>query len=308
MLKPAFTIVIMPTRRARVIRIRVPRAVLFAGVAVGAVVALVAIVAIWRGIVLQAQVDAYARLRTADLGLRVQLRKDTDRVQHFQGQMQRLRTLDRKLRLIADLNGKRPAPSMYGIGGFNGASLQAPLADPPGDRAQQPVADRLNALNKDLKRLGKLARYEDTSFNSLQTHLEERHDFIEHTPYRWPLKGFISSGFGPRRDPFTGQPSFHPGIDIVAPKGTIVRAPADGIVTFADHDPTLGNMLVIDHGYGVISRYGHLSAFLVHAGERVKRGDPIGRVGSTGRSTGPHLHYEVRVNDVAINPLKILIK
>lgn len=298
----------MPSSRARAIRIQVSRLVLLGGMV--AAVALVALgtVAIWRAAMLQANLASYQQLRIADLQQRVRLRKATVQVQHYQKQMAGIREMDRKLRLIADLNGKRPAPSMYGIGGFDGDTVEGLSGDPPAARGTQPVPLRVRALEKEIKRLTVLARYEDGSFNNLQTHLEEQHDLIEHTPYRWPIKGFISSPFGPRRDPFTGQPSFHPGLDIVAPKGTIVRAPADGIVTFADHDPTLGNMLVIDHGYGVITRYGHLSAFLVQAGERVKRGDPIGRVGSTGRSTGPHLHYEIRVNDVAINPLKILIK
>jgi murein DD-endopeptidase MepM/ murein hydrolase activator NlpD len=152
-----------------------------------------------------------------------------------------------------------------------------------------------------------MVRYQEESFNSLKAYLADKQDLIQRTPYRWPVRGFLSSTFGPRTDPFTGNSRLHEGIDIVAPKGTPVKAPADGIITYAGLDPSLGTMLVLDHGYGVITRYGHLNANLVREGQRVKRGDSIATVGSSGRSTGPHLHYEIRINDVSINPLKLII-
>ncbi len=125
-------------------------------------------------------------------------------------------------------------------------------------------------------------------------------------PNIWPVEGPITAGFGERIDPFNGEGAFHSGIDIAAPVGTGVIAPADGVVVFADFDAGYGRMIILDHGHGITTRYGHLSSFAVIAGQHVHRGDIIGYVGLSGRSTGPHLHYEVRINDTPVNPHKYL--
>ena len=117
---------------------------------------------------------------------------------------------------------------------------------------------------------------------------------------------WFSHGFGWRKDPFTGRREFHRGIDIVAPVNTGVQASADGVVARSGRSPDLGNVLEIAHGYGYLTRYAHLNEFLVRRGDRVKRGELIGRVGSTGRSTGPHLHYEVFRDGRRVNPWKHL--
>lgn len=125
-------------------------------------------------------------------------------------------------------------------------------------------------------------------------------------PSLWPVEGPISGSFGERIDPFNGEGAFHSGIDISAPFGTAVVAPADGTVLFADFMGGYGRAVVVDHGHGVTTRYGHLSSFVVVPGQHVRRGDTIAYVGLTGRSTGPHLHYEVRINDTPVNPHKYL--
>jgi len=116
----------------------------------------------------------------------------------------------------------------------------------------------------------------------------------------------ISSGFGERPDPILGTPAFHPGMDLVATMGTPIHATADGKVVFAGPDGGYGNMVEIDHGNGLKTRYGHMSRILVKQGDRVREGDVIGKVGSTGRSTGPHLHYEVRVDDSPVDPVSFM--
>jgi murein DD-endopeptidase MepM/ murein hydrolase activator NlpD len=125
-------------------------------------------------------------------------------------------------------------------------------------------------------------------------------------PTLWPVEGFVTASFGERIDPFNGEGSFHSGIDISSSYGHPVIAPADGIVTFADNMSGYGRMITIDHGQGISTRYGHLSGFAVATGQTVHRGDIIGYVGLSGRSTGPHLHYEVRIHDAAVNPHKYL--
>ncbi|MFZ0961028.1 MAG: M23 family metallopeptidase [Terriglobia bacterium] len=126
------------------------------------------------------------------------------------------------------------------------------------------------------------------------------------TPSIWPVRGIITAGFGQRMDPFTGEGEFHTGVDIAAPVGTPIRAAADGILFFAGRDANYGNEALIDHGYGLTTKYAHLSSLCVAVGQEVRRGQVIGTVGSTGRSTGPHLHYEVLVGGTPVNPAKYL--
>ena len=128
----------------------------------------------------------------------------------------------------------------------------------------------------------------------------------EFTPSLWPVVGKLTAGFGERLDPFSGEGAFHTGVDISSQYGTAVRATADGVVIGAEEHVGYGRLVVLDHGYGVTTFYGHLSAFNVTPGQRVNRGDVIGYVGVSGRSTGPHVHYEVRINGAPVNPMRYL--
>lgn len=125
-------------------------------------------------------------------------------------------------------------------------------------------------------------------------------------PNLWPVEGHITGSFGERIDPFNGEGAFHSGVDISTGFGTPVIAPADGTVVYADFLGGYGRAIMIDHGHGVTTRFGHLANFAVIAGQHIQRGDTIGYVGLSGRSTGPHLHYEVRINDTPVNPYKYL--
>ncbi len=125
-------------------------------------------------------------------------------------------------------------------------------------------------------------------------------------PSLWPVEGPVTGSFGERTDPFNGEGAFHCGVDISASVGQPVVAPADGIVVFADFMGGYGKAIVLDHGHGITTRYGHLANFAISSGQYVHRGDTIGYVGLSGRSTGPHLHYEVRINDTPVNPHKYL--
>jgi murein DD-endopeptidase MepM/ murein hydrolase activator NlpD len=125
-------------------------------------------------------------------------------------------------------------------------------------------------------------------------------------PNLWPVEGQVTGSFGERTDPFNGEGAFHTGVDIAAAVGQPVVAPADGVVTFADFMGGYGRAIVLEHGHGINTRYGHLSGFAVAPGQHVHRGEIIGFVGLSGRSTGPHLHYEVRINDTPVNPYKYL--
>jgi murein DD-endopeptidase MepM/ murein hydrolase activator NlpD len=146
----------------------------------------------------------------------------------------------------------------------------------------------------------------ENRLDTVRNGVERRQALAAATPSIWPVVGWLSSPFGSRRDPFTGGADFHPGLDISADYGVPVHAPADGVVTSAGASGNYGNLVVVDHGYGITTRYGHLSRFGVSPGVHVHRGDVIGYVGSTGRSTNAHLHYEILLNGQLTNPLKLL--
>ena len=125
-------------------------------------------------------------------------------------------------------------------------------------------------------------------------------------PSLWPVRGYVTGHFGQRIDPFLGEGMFHSGLDISAPYSTEVIAPADGLIVYTGPISGYGNLIKVSHGYGLSTRMAHLSKFSVVVGQQVKRGQIVGLVGSTGRSTGPHLHYEVLVNEVPVNPARYL--
>jgi murein DD-endopeptidase MepM/ murein hydrolase activator NlpD len=161
---------------------------------------------------------------------------------------------------------------------------------PPQDTPNASLLDQANAV------MDALSRY------------KAARDAMESAPVHQPLANArrVSSGYGNRRDPFTHGRAFHAGIDFPQPQGTVVMSAGDGVVSFVGQRSGYGNCVEVDHGNGLITRYGHLSAFLVKEGQAVKTGSPIAKVGSTGRSTGPHLHFEVRRNDVPVDPAAFL--
>ncbi|MYE07705.1 MAG: M23 family metallopeptidase, partial [Oligoflexia bacterium] len=141
----------------------------------------------------------------------------------------------------------------------------------------------------------------------LTERLYERRDIMSSTPSILPAKGWISSHFGYRQYPFTGAVSLHEGMDIAAFPGTPVYAPADGVVVFAGYRKGYGNVIVIDHGYELSTLYGHLSDIMVSRWQKTQRRQVIGTIGSTGNSSGPHLHYEVRISNVPVDPSKYIL-
>jgi murein DD-endopeptidase MepM/ murein hydrolase activator NlpD len=141
---------------------------------------------------------------------------------------------------------------------------------------------------------------------SVKSQIETQHALAKATPSMWPVAGYLSSYFGRRPDPFTGEPDYHSGLDIAAELGTPIKATADGTVDSAGYNGNYGKSIVINHGFGIATRFGHLSSYNVRPGQDVRRGQIIGYVGSTGRATSTHLHYEILVNGQPINPLRLL--
>lgn len=146
----------------------------------------------------------------------------------------------------------------------------------------------------------------ENNLTLLQQVVEKRFEKLQFTPTLWPVTGRIGSHYGKRLDPFTGIAETHAGLDISSLYGSVVHAPAAGVVIYSARKSDYGNLIILDHGDGLTTRFGHLSRYQVHSGQRIAKGDVIGYVGTTGRSTSPHLHYEVRLNDHPVNPRNYL--
>jgi murein DD-endopeptidase MepM/ murein hydrolase activator NlpD len=161
---------------------------------------------------------------------------------------------------------------------------------------------------KDIKRISEKAEGVERNLSQLVVFFENEKAILASTPTIWPTKGYLASPFGWRNDPFTGKRTFHRGYDIVTAVGNPVVATADGVVVRCRYDKIGGNTVVISHRGGYTTRYLHLQKWLVKPGQKVKRGDTIGLVGSTGKATGPHVHYEVQVNGRPVNPYRYILE
>lgn len=225
----------------------------------------------------------------------VQLQTFADKINDMETELARLRSLDTKIRVITNTTNEEPKVkserlSLGGQGGPEGVQLS--FKDETFLRDMINRLDRLNAEIMD----------QEKSLHELHSSLEDQESILASTPSIWPTNGYLSSGFGYRESPFGSNYEFHDGLDISAPAGTPVLAAADGVITLAGRYGDTGNTVSIDHGYGYETGYGHMSAIYVTEGQKVERGQKIGSVGNTGRSTGPHLHYAVKVAGSKVNP------
>ena len=208
-----------------------------------------------------------------------------------------LDNFEQKIRIIANLEPNNGGSSIFGVGGSDPEDLD------PATMMEQDYQELVRDMHVEISEIDQASHNQQQSFSSIFSQLEGKRNLLAATPSIRPLKGWISSRFGYRESPFTGRREFHRGLDIATHAGSPILAPADGLVTYAGPKGLMGNMVAIEHGFGMVTRYGHAQKLLKKKGERVKRGEVIALVGSTGRSTGPHLHYEVRLNGVAVNPM-----
>ena len=237
------------------------------------------------------EVAEVKRLRAENLALATKAKAYEENAGQLQAKILALQGVVTKLGVMAGVEQSLPDATVGGVGGLTRVETTAPSVD---------IATTLRSMDE---KVGNLT--------ARSTHLEaffrDQRQQLASTPSIWPVRGYLSASFGNRLDPFTGQPDFHPGLDISTPAGTRVVAPADGVVVFCGQKNGYGNALVVDHGYGIVTRYGHLAGFNVKPGQRVRRGDVIAFVGNTGRSTAPHLHYEVWLDDQLQNPIQFIL-
>ena len=209
-------------------------------------------------------------------------------VESLRTQLRTVEDRTRKLAIIAGIT-TLDETSQGGVGGVRND-----------DMSGNPYRDDVDKMSFRSHRL-------DRDLSVLEQKFVAQSQILSCTPSIAPVRGILTDGFGGRSDPFTGEQGTHNAIDISSAVGQPVRAPADGVVVKAEWANGYGNVVYISHGFGFSTRYGHLSGYAIRPGQRVQRGDIIGYVGSTGRSTGPHLHYEVRLNNNAVNPLEYIL-
>jgi murein DD-endopeptidase MepM/ murein hydrolase activator NlpD len=227
------------------------------------------------------------------------IQKLTYDINSIRSKLAEMSVLEEKLRLLAkvDFDAKK---NLNGMGGPLPEDI-----DPKSEIRNRP-GELLLEMRNQLVQLEQASIDREQNLETLLEILRRKQEIFERTPRGRPTPGRISSGYGWRQSPFTGKREFHRGIDIAIYKGAPVKAPANGVVTSVGNQGGLGKMIVIDHGNGVVTRYGHLNKILKKPGDRIQRGEVIARVGNTGRSSGPHLHYEMQVGGFPVNPKKFM--
>ncbi|HXT19230.1 MAG TPA: peptidoglycan DD-metalloendopeptidase family protein [Thermoanaerobaculia bacterium] len=281
-----YTIILVPHTRAKFRKFQVSSRLLWSGVAIAGLVLAAATVLGW--LYLAAPVDdvQVAHLRHENNELRHVNQSFEQNIRQLQTQLATYEERTRKLAIVAGID-ELDNGSDAGIGG---STLEVASTDAA---ALGRMEQRLQGLSHDLDRVA--------------GNLASRYRWLSAMPTVTPTGGLFTSGFGVRRDPVNGRAAFHGGLDIAAPPGRAVHSTADGVVVLSGPHGDLGNAVVVSHGFGLTTRYGHLSATAVQPGQRVHRGDVLGYVGNTGHSTGYHLHYEVVKDGQAVNPLGYIL-
>lgn len=327
-----YTVLIATNREGRTRAITLPASWIKAGALVSAIVFvfLSALAVDYVGLLVSTNENK--KLRAENSHLKRQFQLIDNKINSFETQIDKLSSLEKRLRMITNIEDSNrtlklaigPLPKagqnfpghqhrmtqrepsseflMHGSYGDEESGLQigsqTDLLVPR--KGYESLAIRIDRVVRqtELRRQG-LQELWDT--------LSERESLLNATPSIKPVPGWYTSRFGYRLDPYTNRPIMHSGLDIAAAQGSPVFAPANGIVSFVGYEPGYGNLVSIDHGFGVLTRFGHNSRVFVQKGQSVSRRDVIASVGSTGRSTGPHLHYEVRVHGVPVDPMNYIL-
>jgi murein DD-endopeptidase MepM/ murein hydrolase activator NlpD len=232
---------------------------------------------------------------------RLQIQTFADEINSLKDKLVKLNQFEKKLRVIANLEPAEDKANLFGVGGATPEDLDSQRELNAGHESL------IREMHQQINDLESASLRQADSFDTLKDKLEVQRNLLASTPAIRPTSGWMTSRFGYRTSPFTGRKEFHKGVDIANRKGTAIVATADGEVTFVGKKNSLGKVVVIDHGHGMVTRFAHLSDTLKKRGDKVKRGDIIAQMGNTGRSTGPHLHYEVHLNGLPINPEKYIL-
>ncbi len=292
-----YTIFVVSENASRVTKFRIPLLPARIGIVISSAFAILLAILIVDYINTKSKTFLVRSLKKENQILREQMAELAGKAKLIDSELRAVKQMEAKIRIMLNAENQERLTTNFGIGG--------PSSEPDDLSILFSASDTQVAYNRIKSRFDDIElalKKQEAALVEVYELMQERNSILASTPSIWPTRGWITSGFGYRIYPFTGETKFHEGIDISTRIGTDVYATADGIVTETSYDITYGNNIVIDHGFGFVTRYGHLSRIDVKAGDVVKRGQKIGEVGNTGFSTGPHLHYEVRINGVPVNP------
>ena len=232
---------------------------------------------------------------------RKQIQEFANEISALKDKLVALNSFEKKIRIIANIEKAADTDNIFGVGGSIPEDLDA----------QIPLKEKHNSLMREMhdqiQQLDLASANQKGNFEYLIKNLQDQQNLLAATPAIRPTRGWTTSKFGYRKSPFTGKREFHKGYDISAREGTPILATADGVVTYTGRKGLLGKTIIIDHGHGMVTRYAHCKKFTKKRGDKVKRWEKIALVGNTGRSTGPHVHYEVHLNGIPVNPEKYIL-
>jgi len=333
----SYTIVVFRGATAKPLRYSFPRKLVSKLSIVGAILALANVLVIGHYVIRTGEVWELSAFRAEAMSAREQTGTFSGAVDDLKKRLTAMKEVNQRLRVMLGIENPKPGDVTNGRGGED-----APIPDgnmlSPSDKAlksnteNQPSGlpesssgaltsqtgsaagsnglseqEMIASIKDGIDWLSKEATIQEQSLQELSLAAEKKSSRWAATPSIWPVKGWVTSGFGPRVSPFTEKPAWHDGLDIGSAANAPIQAPAQGRVTAVGFDPKLGILVKLDHGFGIETVYGHLAKSLVKEGQRVKRGEAIALVGSTGLATGPHLHYIVKVNGQALDPVKFIL-
>lgn len=330
-----YTVMLASNREGKTWSWTIPSAWVKGGVAISFFALLLGLTALtdYAGLLLKARQNE--KLKAENKVLRHQFSEVEEKVSSLEAGLDRIQTLTKKLNLITNVDDqdralklaysastqpfpvevdeiheeadRQPSSEFWAKDPLQGVHL--PIDEQNGELAQRKeLVKDFATLSVRIDRVLQDSQLREQSLIKVWDSLSDRKSLLAATPSIKPARGWFTSKFGYRVDPFTRRPVLHAGLDIASPPGTPVHAPADGIVSYAGYESGYGKLVSIDHGYGVVTRFAHNSRLFVEPGQKVSRWDVISAVGSTGRSTGAHCHYEVRVHGVPVDPMNYILE
>ncbi|HJS65925.1 MAG TPA: M23 family metallopeptidase [Nitrospiraceae bacterium] len=333
----AYTIVIFRGSTAKPLRFSFARKLVSKLLIVGAIFALVDVIVIAHYVIRTGEVWELSAFRDEAMTAREQTGAFSSAVDDLKKRLTSMKEVNQRLRVMLGIESPKAGDAANGRGGEDtplpegnalpasektfksdaggqypgavesGQNISAGQTGLSSSSSDLTEEERIASIKNDIDWLSKEAAIQEQSLQELSLAAEKKSSRWAATPSIWPVKGWVTSGFGPRVSPFTEKPAWHDGLDIGAAANAPIQAPAQGRVTVVGFDPKLGILVKLDHGFGIETVYGHLAKSLVKEGQRVKRGEVIALVGSSGLATGPHLHYMVKVNGQALDPVKYIL-
>jgi murein DD-endopeptidase MepM/ murein hydrolase activator NlpD len=316
--KDAYTVMIFRGSMSGPLKFSFSRSLIRKAVGFGVALLIIEAVLLSQTVMRIGEIWELKALRVEMASVREQTTTFSNSVNDLKRRLLAMKEVNQRLRLMLGIEPPKTESILDGKGGDSAPPkeelqessnepiemMQGPQISATEDQPHDPLLSRVQA---GIAWLQNEAGTEERSLKDLTSAIESKQAKWDATPSIWPVKGWITSGFGKRISPFTGQMSVHEGVDIGAPYNTPVQSPAAGRVVVTGFDPRMGNLVAIDHGYGMETQYGHMAKVLVKSGQKVRRGDVIGLVGSTGLSTGPHLHYHIKSNSHPVDPQRYIL-